>query len=291
MIRRGVALIVAVAVLGFAYTGGVAAQANRLVPSCEEVAASLSVDSNGLPPLPDGKPIPNLVNDVDLFTFLKGGDIYASTSTWLRTTVLYAYPPVDELRARLGNAGFTGLCVQARHNPEPVEQQPTSGPGWRLLAAGPFLGSTTIGVASDAKGATRLWQTFAIPARLRRPARYGRELVVAYSIGKGGCDADRVTGFNIDTHLHTIDIARAPAPPPPLPAGAAPGAIVACTTQWDPWTVVVAVDRAILPKSNVVFRDCTAPYQCGGPFLIANLARPLSFAKVSNTPTIVAPPR
>lgn len=283
------ALIVAATVLGAAWTGRAAAQGNAPVPSCDEVAASMTVDSRGLPPLPDGKPIPNLVNDVDLFTFLKG-DIYASTSTWLRTYVVYAYPPVDELRARLGLAGFTGLCVQARRNVAPIETQPVSGAGWRLLAVGPFFGHATIGLASDAKGATRLWQTFGVPARLRRPARYGRELVVAYSIGKGGCDADRVTGFNIDTHLHTVDIARAPAPPPPLPAGATPGAVAACTTQWDPWTVVLAVDRAVLPKSNVVFRDCPVPYQCGGPFLVADLVRPASFVKVSLTPTVVSAP-
>jgi hypothetical protein len=250
-----------------------------MVPLCIEVAASLSLGPDGLPPLPTTRPpvplSPQVLQDrMRGVPFVGGG-----YNVWIRrATVSVVAENVAAARAALALSDDGQTCVDEVAVPPTAEVQPTGGPGWRLLAAGPFRTRTIIGVGSSGKvSQTKAWADFGVP-RIRQQAVQTNEIIVAYSLHRSGsCEADRVIGINVDTRLHTFQLERAK---PPISK--------ACTANRQPWGVVIAVNRSVLPSGKVVFRDCRSPMNCSTNYLVVDLDRPFSYLSVREAgPAIV----
>jgi hypothetical protein len=145
------------------------------------------------------------------------------------------------------------LCVEGPSPKELVPEgpQPESGPGWRLLADEPGVGTvwdTTAAV--DEAGYEALWRTLDLTGD--PPAvDFEREIVLHFGPAvSGSCPNIRLDGLVIQDDLVLPDIVRPGVQPP------------ACTADANPHTYLVAAERSALPP--LPFRVQLEPEPCPG---------------------------
>jgi hypothetical protein len=147
----------------------------------------------------------------------------------------------DKTRAALGKQ-FSGdvLCVDgpAPDQLVPEGPQPQSGPGWRLLADEPGLGTVWDTTAAfDGEGYRDLWQLLRLKGE--PPAvDFEREIVLHFGPAvSSSCSNIRLDGLLIENDLVLPNIVQPGVQPP------------ACTSDATPHTYLVAVERSALPAT------------------------------------------
>lgn len=240
-------------------------------PLCAELAARVTIGPDGLPPLPKGAPPPGTADpSIGVGLPVLGGGY----NPWIQQSFLTAAPSnVDTVRAAL-TAHADRVCVEVQQELPIVSAQPLRGPGWRLLAAGPFKARSLIGVAATNKQAAQLWTNFGVPGALRKRLT-SNEVMVGYSLHvRGGCQADHIVGVQINRNLRTFQLQRAR----PVPTDE-------CPLNREPWAVVLAVKRSALPGGRLVFKDCPLSNNCSWSYLVVDvvdLASKDTFVRVSD---------
>jgi hypothetical protein len=247
------------------------AAAEPLAPLCSEVEASLTPSAEGFPPLPTnsppaGSPTPGDITKRAQDIPILGGGYFP----WIQRAFVSTSPAhVDAARIAFGSDPANAVCIHVSGNVSPVAKQPDGGDGWRLIAAGPF-DAKTIAVSATPAGHQQLLDAVGVPAKPWRTVGTN-DVLVAYAIHpRGGCVADRVTGFTFNSTLNTFQVTRAPGPPTD-----------SCPLKREPWAVVVAVDRSLFPNRKVIFRSCQRDLDCSWTYLLADFSGEVAFDSVN----------
>jgi hypothetical protein len=165
---------------------------------------------------------------------------YASAIDVMRNRVELTLGVLDEkTRSTLGER-FSGdvLCVDgpAPDDLVPEGPQPQSGPGWRLLADAPGVGTVwDTSAAFDQEGYRDLWRMLGLDGE--PPAvDFEHEVVLHFGPAvSGSCSNIRLDGLLVEPGLVLPQIVQPGVQPP------------ACTADANPHTYLLAVERSALP--------------------------------------------
>ena len=148
----------------------------------------------------------------------------------------------DERSVRAVAGRFAGrpVCVEGRAPSDiiPEGPQPTEGPGWRLLADAPTGRPWAVSAAQDRPSYERLWRQLGLPGSPPR-VDFATELVLHFGPAvSGSCRNIRLDEIVVDTNRAVV-----------YPRVVLPGTTQqACTSDANPYTYLVAMERAVLPN-------------------------------------------